>query len=366
MNILFACGGTGGHIYAAVALYEEMKRRDPKGRHTYLFVGSDYGLERDIFSQEDITQTRFISSRGLQRRLTPGNLKSLFLNIRALSQARRVFAAFAPDLVVGTGGYPAYHMTRLARKKGTPYDLVEMNAVPGLVTKWFYRNARAVYAASTSLSQYLPGGRVTVTGAPLRRCNPTLTRADILDALGLLPDRKTILIIGGSCGSEAINRAAEGLVKSLTPGCQLIWATGTRAFDAVSTRVIPPPPHVKLVPYIGNMPDVLSVADLIVSRAGAMTVQEIQSHHLPAVLVPFAQAAGRHQHQNALELADRQVAQIIEESDITPTALRRAIDSILLDEKRLADIAASYAAWDSRDGAAHIVTQWLAQETCVC
>lgn len=338
MKIIFTCGGTGGHIYPAIALCNEFKKRDTAGNNEYLFVGSNYGLEGEIFQEEDIEHFELISSRGINRNILAGNIKAVFCNIYALLESRKIIKRFWPDIVIGTGAYPAFHMMYLAKKSGIPYYLIEGNAAPGLVTKLFYRQAKSVFASSPRLKENLDNSdNVMLTGIPSRVYKASTSREQILDKLGLDCSRMTITVIGGSCGSEFINSTVLEMLTKYEFDYQFIWSTGKKY--SISKKF---GKNIKLFDYIDNMPEILTATDLIISRAGAMTIQEIKEYKIPAVLVPFSKATGHHQFINAQELVDLGVAEVISESDINAHILKKTICEILSDESRLKNITATY------------------------
>ena len=344
MNIIFACGGTGGHIYPAVAMYEEFVRNDLGSMHKYLFVGSDYGLEKDIFPAENIAGYKLIKSRGIKRSLSPSNFKSVWCNIAAFSQARKIVRDFQPDMVIGTGGYPSFHITNRAAKQKIPFFLIEGNARPGIVVKLYHKKATRVFAATGTIRQHLKtDANLRITGLPSRGAGVCRSKSEILRDLGFAQfaqhgDGKVVVIFGGSCGSPALNAAASGYVEQPRPDRLVIWATGKANYAQVMNDITDVPINVKIVDYINNMREILSVADIIVSRAGAMTIQEIKDFKLPAVLVPFGAAAGNHQYINASELAALGTAKIIKESEITSGILRSAIDDVLSNGETIREI----------------------------
>lgn len=221
MRILFTCGGTGGHIYPAVALHQAFREK-VSGLET-LFVGSDYGLEKEIFRREGIRDFRLTKARGFFRNMSPYNFVSAVCNIIALFQTRRILAEFQPDCVISTGAYPTLHVTYHAVRRGIPVFLVEGNAVPGLVARLFARRYTAVFAASASLSRHL-GSRATVIRAalPARKADPSASAEDILKRLGLNRGSPVVTIIGGSCGAERINECALGIINDMAREYQIV------------------------------------------------------------------------------------------------------------------------------------------------
>ncbi len=340
LKVLFTCGGTGGHIYPAIALYNEFISRIPDME--YLFVGSDYGLEREIMAHEGL-RMEFIQSRGIKRSLSISNLLAVFYNLKAFFQAKAIINRFQPDLVISTGAYPTFHITFYAVRKRIPVFLIESNVMPGLVTRLYSNKASKVYVSSRQTLQYLKDpSRVEITGTPSRIQPPKKTREEIFEELGFDPAKKTVIVVGGSCGAEKINDSLRDLISSSELPYQILWATGKKFYAYVKEHISVKTNHIRIVDYINNMNEVLSIADLMVCRAGAMTIGEIKEFRVPAILIPFEQAAGNHQYINALELQKTGCAIILEEKKLTGNLLYKSIESILSDAELLNKMRNNY------------------------
>ena len=359
MKIIFACGGTGGHIYPAVAMYHEFKKHDTNMSNRYLFVGSDRGLEGDIYQAESIPDYQLIKSRGIERSFSLQNFNSIWCNLVAFSQAKKIVRNFKPDLIISTGSYPCFHITFYASKYKIPFFFIEGNALPGIVVKLFQKTAKRIFASTDLIRKYLKtDSNIRISGLPTRDTRINKSKTEILNDLGFIEDKslknkfsdhnvvapvgsyraKMITIIGGSCGSPELNVAVSGLIDDNSLNYQILWATGKREYEKVMDRTNDIPGNVKIVDYINNMPEILSVTDMLISRSGAMTIQEIKDFKLPAILVPFARAAENHQYINASELAELGVAEIIEEKDIDSNILSRTINAVLLNENNIKEI----------------------------
>jgi UDP-N-acetylglucosamine--N-acetylmuramyl-(pentapeptide) pyrophosphoryl-undecaprenol N-acetylglucosamine transferase len=323
----------------------------------YLFVGSDYGLESEIMKQEGL-RMEFVQSRGIQRSLSFRNLQAAFCNLKAFFQAKRIINRFQPDLVISTGAYPTFHATYYSIRKRIPVFLIESNIMPGLVTRLFSRKARKIFVASDRTLAYLKDpARAEVTGAPSRILPLTRTREQILEELHFNSNRKTVVVMGGSCGAEKINESLLEIIHQDEIPFQILWATGKKHFSYVKDRageksnemmevgencLQSGDNRVRITGYIDNMNEILSVADLIVCRAGAMTIGEIKEFRVPAILVPFAQAAGNHQLINALELEKAGCAVILEENKVNGGVLYEKINGLLSDEELLINMREHY------------------------
>jgi UDP-N-acetylglucosamine--N-acetylmuramyl-(pentapeptide) pyrophosphoryl-undecaprenol N-acetylglucosamine transferase len=342
MNIIFACGGTGGHIYPAVAIYEEFLKHSKKNEHKYLFVGSDYGLENEIFKKEDITNACFIKSRGIKRSISPYNIKAAFYNVIAFFQSKKIINSFKPDIVISTGGYPAFHITYWANKKKIPFILLEGNLRLGLVNRLFYKKARKVILSNELTKKYLEDGKnIKVIGSPSRIRHLSKSKIQIYKEMNLNPNKKLVTIMGGSCGADKLNSIVIELLKNSSLEYQVIWATGKKHYKDIVSSIKNIPDWAKVVNYIDNVNEILSVTDVIVSRSGAMTIQEIKEFKLPAVLIPFEKAAENHQYINALELSNLNVANIINEKDLNVDILVKTLD-VVITNKSIKQIEENY------------------------
>ncbi|WP_242876009.1 undecaprenyldiphospho-muramoylpentapeptide beta-N-acetylglucosaminyltransferase [Cellulosilyticum sp. I15G10I2] len=337
---MFTCGGTGGHIYPAIALYEAFRKSH---KHIdYLFVGSDYGLEKDIMKNEGIP-IECIKSRGIKRSLSLSNIKSGICNFIAFFQAKKIISKFKPDLVISTGAYPTFHITYFATKKEIPVFLIESNSMPGFVTRLFSNKARKVFINSKITLNYLKNqSNIEVVGIPLRIVNSHKKIEQIFKEQNLNKEEKVVTVIGGSCGSKKINECLMDIINHRELNYQIIWATGKNNYSGIMEGLNKEHNKVKVMPYINNMSEILKITDLMICRAGAMTIEEIKAFAIPAILVPFAKATDNHQHINALELKNAGAAEILEEKNTDANMLYEKINKIITNDETLKVMKKNY------------------------
>ncbi len=308
MRVVFAGGGTGGHVYLGISLARELLRRDPK--HEFLFIGTARGLESRIVPDEGF-RLECITSRGLKRVGALDLLRNLMLVPVSLLQSRRLLSGFAPHAVVGVGGYSSGPAVLAAWWARIPTLIVEPNAWPGLTNRWL---ARIVDCAAVAMPEAAGcfRGRASVTGIPVRK--------EFLE----IPRRQRngadfqVLIYGGSQGSHALNSivsAALGDLKRLGPRVHLTHQTGEREFLAVQSAYRDAGIRADIRPFLPRIYEEFADADLIVARAGAGTVAEITAAGRAAILVPFPGAADDHQTRNAQALERAGAARMVRESD---------------------------------------------------
>ena len=341
--VVFSGGGTGGHLYPALAIADALRDLRPDAR--VVFVGARRGLE-----------ARILPSRGEEHLLLPVHgydRSSLWSNWRVLTglvvgffRVARLFTRIRPDVVVVTGGYAGAAAGIGAGLMGVPLILQEQNSLPGMVTGLLTRWANRVHVAFPEAIERLPGAsrRVRLSGNPVRRLSAT-SREDARRAFGVPSDVSLTLVVGGSQGSVALNGCMVELVEAILAGeievpetLHFLWATGLKHFDGVTTSLerSGAPESIHVVPYLEDMPSALAAADLAVSRAGAMATAELLSQGLPAVLVPLPTAAEGHQMHNARALADAGTAVMVPQSELTAEVLASELKRLIADAKALA------------------------------
>lgn len=328
-------GGTGGHLYPALALADALRRERPGLRA--VFLGASRGIESRVLPERG-EEHLLLPVRGMAR---GGSLRANagvpWALLRSLLRTLGWFRELRPELVVVTGGYAGAPAGMVAATLGIPLALQEQNAVPGLTTRLLARRAAEVHVAYPEVAGLLPASarsRVRLSGNPVRPPEPR-GREAARAALGLDPSRPTVLVVGGSQGSVALNRAVGEMVASLgeDPGFQLLWGTGPR--HEAGIRADQPgdiPGWLHVVGYIHDIPAALEAADLAVSRAGAMATSEFLAWGLPAVLVPLPTAAADHQSRNARALAEAGCAVHLPEAELSGAALLSRIRDLLSDE----------------------------------
>lgn len=343
LRILFAGGGTGGHIYMAVALARRLRRIDPA--HQFLFVGTPRGLEERILSPLGFEWTT-IQVGGLNRVGWRKAARSLSAIPASLLASRRILSQFRPHLMIGLGGYSSGPVALAARWMKVPSLLIEPNVEPGLTNRILGRWADGVAVAFEETRQRF-GARARLTGIPVREEFSRILAGVRQEG----PLR--LLVFGGSQGSRPLNDFMTGAMQHLSPHqLQVCHQTGQADFERVKDAYAKGSFPAQIMPYIDDMPQAFGRADLVLSRAGASTVAEIAAAGRPSLLVPFPQAADDHQRKNALALAQHGAGILLEQSSLTPRKLAEAIRELEQDRQRLqamSDAARGLAHPDSVD-----------------
>lgn len=311
-RIIISGGGTGGHIYPAVAIANELRARFPTA--PILFVGA-LGRMEMVRVPEAGYEIKGLRVAGLQRRLTMENLAFPFKLISAVREARRIVQEFRPDVVVGVGGYASAPTLLAATNLGMPTLIQEQNSYAGLTNKLLGKRVDRICVAYEGMERFFPKAKLLLTGNPVR--------SDILRArehgveaaqfFGLAAGRCTVLIIGGSLGARTLNLAvAGGLDQLVANGCQVIWQTGRHYYQEALQRATPYLQRgVKVYDFIKRMDLAYALADVVVSRAGALAISELSLTGHPSILVPSPNVAEDHQTKNAQALVDRNAALLI-------------------------------------------------------
>ncbi|MCP4567286.1 MAG: undecaprenyldiphospho-muramoylpentapeptide beta-N-acetylglucosaminyltransferase [FCB group bacterium] len=333
MKILFAGGGTGGHLFPAIAIARELERLCDDCHIE--FVGTRYGIEWKMKDSLDWPLTP-IAIRGLPRKISPALLAFPFRLMIAIMQTLRIFRRFRPDAVVGTGGYVAGPVIMAAALKNIPRVLQEQNSYPGLVTRKLASRTDMVFVAYRKAGDYLDSSvRVKVTGNPIRRSILSGDRAKAIEKFGLRADRKTILILGGSQGARRINEAVQSSLEYLNDEVQLLWQCGKRDYKEQAARLSKKDFVISLFPFSDDMDLVYAAADLAVARAGALTIAELTACGLPSLLIPFPHATADHQTHNAADIVAAGAAEMIADADLdNMNLLEQAVELVTSDRRQ--------------------------------
>lgn len=300
MRVLLAAGGTGGHLIPAIRIAEALARQSGKDEKIdFLFVGSDRGFEQEVIERRH-HRYEGLPARGFLRTRPWRNVPALWHNMRARSRARAIVRDFAPDVAVGCGGYASYFPIKAAAQAKIPYALQEQNRNPGLATRWLAPRAAIVFTAFEESRQWLANTtRVEVTGNPVDPRLASLTRSDARRAWNLGDAERVILVTGGSGGARSINSSIAETLQSdcPEPPVTVLWQTGRNKVDwngkTGAGWVL------KEFEFTDAMTEAFVAADIIIARAGALTISEIAAAGKPALLVPFPHATDDHQTKNA-------------------------------------------------------------------
>lgn len=309
-RILISGGGTGGHIFPALSIANALRHRNPEVE--ILFVGAEnrMEMERVPAAGYDIIG---LPVYGFDRKRLWRNFKVLYQLWKSMRLARKVLKEFNPDMAVGVGGYASGPMLKAAQKKGIPTLIQEQNSYAGVTNKLLAKNATAICVAYDKMERFFPAEKILMTGNPVRNdiLNCELTQAQAKEKLGFSPERPLVLVVGGSLGARTINNSiSAALDKILNSGASVMWQTGKFYIEECAEKAAGRE-NVKISAFISNMNVAYRAADVIVSRAGASTISELQLIGLPAILVPSPNVAEDHQRKNAQALVDKNAAIMI-------------------------------------------------------
>lgn len=329
---MVAGGGTGGHLFPALAIADEISRLQPKAR--FLFLGTKGKIEARVVPERGYPfRTIWIS--GFHRRLTLDNLLFPIKVLVSLVQSLFVIRQFQPDVIIGTGGYVCGPILFVGSLLGIPTVIHESNSFPGVTTRLLAKRATAVFIAFDEARRWLRRtDHVVLVGTPTRDLLGTAPRDEARKFFHIAQDKKTLLVFGGSLGAVSINDAVlESLQGLMTAGIQLVWQTGRGDYERVKNAI-----GDKQIGWLGAFIDKMEyafgAADLIVCRAGATTIAELTKVGKPAVVVPYPFAAGDHQTHNAKSLADAGAAVMIADKDARQS-LKETVLQLLNDQQRL-------------------------------
>lgn len=358
MTIVIAAGGTGGHLYPAVALAREFLRRDHLTE--VLFVGTSRGLESKVLAHEGFELT-LIDAKPVMGRGLLDMLKGLCAMPTSLWQCRRILRQRQVSLVIGVGGYTSPMMVVAAALRRVPRVILEPNANPGLANKAVGPFVQRVFLAFESAAGSFDRAKVRVVGTPIRR--EFLAESQRMSTAASEPHRQHLLIFGGSQGAKAINSAViEGLPHLLKerPQMTVTHQTGESDFARVSAAYRQAGVSVSAVPFLYDMPSTINAADLVVARAGAMTVAELTTCGKPAVLIPLPTAIYDHQMKNARAMEAAGAAVVLPQQELTASKLTQTITAILDDHERVKAMGAASMRLRRIDAAEAIVRECYA------
>ncbi|WP_291779235.1 undecaprenyldiphospho-muramoylpentapeptide beta-N-acetylglucosaminyltransferase [Cecembia sp.] len=333
-SIIISGGGTGGHIYPAIAIANAWKEAHPEAK--ILFVGADGKMEMSKVPEAGY-EIKGLPVAGLQRSLSLSNLSFPLKLLKSLGMAKDILQAFAPKAVVGVGGYASGPVLYAAQKRGIPTLIQEQNSYAGLTNKILAKKAKSICVAYLGMDKFFPKEKIQYTGNPVRK--------DILDLSGkkekawahfdLDADRKTILVLGGSLGARTINRAVLADMKAFEDeGYQLLWQSGKFYYEDMAEKVkLSALKHIHVREFIKEMDLAYAAADLIVSRAGALSVSELSLVGKPVIFIPSPNVAEDHQSKNAMAYVQKEAAILLKDSEAIGK-LKASVDTIFSDPSK--------------------------------
>lgn len=365
LKVILSGGGTGGHIYPAVAVAEALKRRLGEGVEL-LFVGAEGKMEMEKVPALGY-RIEGLPVVGLQRRLTLRNLQVPFKVAESLRKARRVIREFGADVVVGFGGYASAPVLWSAQRMGIPTLIQEQNSYAGVTNKILASRAKRICVAYEGMERFFPKDRIVMTGNPLRgrlleQHDPAALKAEGLAYFGLKADKPIVLVVGGSLGTRTLNNMMKANVDRITSEgkLQVIWQTG-KFYEREMTEFMQnrSSEGIWRGAFIDRMDLAYAVADVVVGRSGAGTVSELCLVGKPAIFVPSPNVAEDHQTKNAMALVRKDAALLVPDSEAV-TALFPVVEQLLADPARMQRMAANIKALGIADSADRIVDELLA------
>ncbi len=333
MKVIVSGGGTGGHVFPAIAIANAIKAERPDTE--LLFVGAKGRMEMDKVPAAGY-RIEGLNVIGLNRKQLWKNVVLPFKLISSLWHVRKLIKQFSPDVVVGVGGYASGPTLYVAGLMGIPYLIQEQNSFPGLTNRMLAKRARKICVDYEDMEQFFPKDRILMTGNPIRQDIVDLAgkRAVAFDHFGLNPDKPVLLVIGGSLGARSINRAMLNNVDAiLASGCQVLWQTGGLYYEQVKSMLTEEKPGLLVKDFIKNMDLAYAMADVVVSRAGAIAISELCVVGKPVILVPSPNVAEDHQTKNALALSARNAA-ILLPDDRVYNELGKTVVDLMQNERR--------------------------------
>lgn len=313
-RVIIAGGGTGGHIFPAIAIANALKLKDKDTE--ILFVGAKGKMEMEKVPQAGYP-VKGLDIAGFNRSSLIKNIGLPWKLIKSFIQVRKIVNDFKPDAVIGVGGYSSFPVLRYAQAKGIPTFIHESNSFAGRSNILLGKKATKVFTASAGMEKFFPADKILITGNPVRKNIATMqvSREAGIISFGLSAEKQTLLVIGGSLGAKAINEAVDaGLDVLLGAGLQVIWQTG-KPYAAKAAGRCNGKTGVWTNEFITNMEHAYAAADIVIARSGAMTVAELSVARKPVIFVPFPYAAEDHQTVNAMELVKQQAALMVKDAD---------------------------------------------------
>jgi len=358
LKILISGGGTGGHIFPAIAIANKI--RETFNGAEILFVGAKGRME-----MEKVPAAGFpiegLRISGFQRKLTADNLSFPFKLIGSLCKAKKIVNKFKPDVAVGTGGYASGPLLFVASRKKVPTLILEQNSYPGVTNKILGKKVNTVCVAYEGMEKYFQKEKIVVTGAPIRKeiLYNKATRSESLEFFGLNDKLPVLLIIGGSQGARGINDAiAQNLDAILKTGVQLLWQTGKSSFETAKAAASKSKHNnkIKVTEFISEMDKAYAASDIIVSRAGAIAIAEIIAVGKPAIFIPLPTAAEDHQTKNALSLTRKNAGILLKEKD-AKEKIASEIEALINSKEKQNSIIQNLKTFRTDDATENIVNE---------
>ncbi len=337
MRLMISGGGTGGHIYPALALIDDLMKKEPHSK--ILYVGSNRGLEKKIVPKLGI-KFKKLRIQGFRRSLSLDNFKTVYLFLKSVHESKKMIKQFRPDIVIGTGGYVSGAVVYAAARKHIPTMIHEQNSLVGLTNRFLSHFVDKIAIAFKMAASQFPKNKVVFTGNPRAQQAANVKSNFDWREYGLKSEAPTVLIFGGSQGALKINAATIKAIPDFAHRrYQVVFVTGQKRYNYVQQQLkkqkIQACPNVVIKPYIPNMPQVLPKVSLIVGRAGATSLAEITALGLPSILIPSPYVTADHQTKNAMSLVKAGAAKILTEKRLNHESLINQVDQLMNQPKIL-------------------------------
>lgn len=340
LKIIISGGGTGGHIFPAISIANAIKAKRPDAQ--ILFVGAEGRMEMQRVPAAGY-EIQGLPVCGFDRSNLLKNVRVLCKLMQSQLKARKIIKTFKPNVAVGVGGYASGPTLNMAGKMGIPTLIQEQNSYAGVTNKLLAKRAKKICVAYEGMERFFDAGKIILTGNPVRQglLNHTVTKEEAIRSFGLNPEKKTILVIGGSLGARTLNESMLAHLDEIAEsGVQFIWQTGKYYFEKDEKRLHEKGdyPMIHITDFISSMECAYSAADLIISRAGAGSISEFCLLEKPVILVPSPNVAEDHQTKNALALVNKGAALYVKDSEATETLIETAINTVK-DTEKLTDLS---------------------------
>ena len=328
MRVVISAGGTGGHIYPAIAIINKIKEEEPNSE--ILYIGTSDRMEKDLIPELGIKYEE-ITVSGLKRKLTLENFKVLYQFFKAKTKCKKIIKQFNPDIVIGTGGYVTGPVVWAGKKLGKKTFIHEQNSVIGLSNKYLTKYADKIGVSFPSTIQLFPKDKVVLTGNPCSEKALKMKKAN-KEEYGLSKNKKLVLIVMGSLGSSSVNDKIISFLNDFkNKNYEVMFVTGNSYYEKIKKMTFPS--NVKVAPFIYEMPSLMKVTDLMITRAGASTMSEILVLNVPSIFIPSPYVTNNHQYKNAMDLVKQKAALVLEEKDLTKDNLISLIDKTFKDKE---------------------------------
>ena len=341
MKILLSGGGTGGHVYPAIAIANRIKEEHPEAE--IVFVGTSTGIEAEIVPKYGY-KLETVTVQGFKRKIDFDNVKRVFKLFKGLEQSRKVVKKFKPDVVIGTGGYVSGPVLFNASMSKFPTVIHEQNSFPGVTNKILSKVVTRVLTSFEDSHERFPEGsrdKLVLTGNPVRKEILAARKSTARRNLGISEDKKMVLCYGGSGGSSKINNAMKLVVENMVKeDVAFIFATGKRFYEEFMTSIegINLKSYQMVVPYLEDMANALAASDLVIGSAGAISLAEITAMGKPTIIIPKAYTAENHQEYNAKSIEKQGAGITILEKNLTPETLNKEVFKLLGDRDALLEM----------------------------